>query len=261
MLGLIQDYIYVFLDATNNQVTTKGVGLHHIRKAIKRTPRNIVLLSGPKETGLFDDYTRFETIRGEKNIINFFSEQNKLPEPNVTWLDYASQELFHQLTPGEISELLYLAHANRHLHSPFFYKLQNNYVCLPMGDGFVKMYYRYINEFYYQLISIIKDIIQEIKIEKRPFFSLRHVAVNIAMPTMEFMQKLRPLMYEGVLFDFTRISPSGDAIHIPIYLAEDQVTETINKINQSERIATLSYMQQTQQWQLETKFSTESLGG
>ncbi len=35
-----------------------------------------------------------------------------------------------------------------HLHSPFFYKLQNNFVFFDLQDGLTRVYYRYLDEFY-----------------------------------------------------------------------------------------------------------------
>ncbi|MBA5770603.1 hypothetical protein H3285_29620, partial [Escherichia coli] len=67
----------------------------------------------------------------------------------LCWIDFEDVELLNQLTPQEVAEMLYLAHTRRHLRSPFYYKLQNNFVYLTREDGrYNKVYYRNLNHFY-----------------------------------------------------------------------------------------------------------------
>ena len=261
----MSNYLYVLLDPTSNHVTTRGVGLKFLTKAMKKLPRNIVLLSGAKAQGSFDDYTRFEVIRGEKSVGDFINCQEFLPLPTVKWVDYDSQELFHQLTPGEIAEMLYLAHANRHWHSPFFYKLQNNYVCLPMENQLVKIYYRYINEFYYQLALSFKRCLQlQRRPEKRSIFFLNQVAMpkqKIQEPSVYFIKSLLHLLYEGVIFDFSQAyATDKTGMHIPVYLAEDQVDETMRQLTHAKLMATITYSRQGE-WVLSDHSSNAIFGG
>ena len=67
-----------------------------------------------------------------------------------------------ELTPLEISELLYFGHMKTHLHSPFFYKLQNNFVYFDLKDQRSRVYYRYLEEYY----RILADKITHIVLEK-----------------------------------------------------------------------------------------------
>ena len=76
-------------------------------------------------------------------------------------------EFLHQLTPQEIADLLYISHANTHLHSPFFYKLQNNFIFLNLAQDFTKVYYRKMDDFYqqlsYQLMNQMSEEIDSFK--------------------------------------------------------------------------------------------------
>ena len=48
----------------------------------------------------------------------------------IKWIDFSDVTMLKELTPLEISELLYFGHMKNSLHSPFFYKLQNDFVFL-----------------------------------------------------------------------------------------------------------------------------------
>jgi len=74
----------------------------------------------------------------------------------VKWLDYAHGDDLDFLLPGEIAELLYLAHMETHIRTPFYAKLQNDYAYLTLRDGFYKTYYRNLPDFDHVLEVSIK---------------------------------------------------------------------------------------------------------
>lgn len=260
-MDLSQNYIYVLLDTTTNQVDTRGIGLHYLWEAMKQPVNNVLILSGPKNIGGFDDYTRFEVIRGSQACDEFIQQQIKTAKYNVKWVDYESQEFLHQLTPGEIAELLYLEHTNRHWHSPFFYKLQNNYVCLPGENNIMRCYYRHISEFFYQLAHQLRDAVQPYE-TRRSLFSLSSYTRHheVAVPSPSVIKALRPLLYEGVVFDLSEMRIKGK-LEIPIYLAEDRVDEVLLQLSKAERLGTLIYSPRHKEWRLESAFNSESFGG
>ena len=65
----------------------------------------------------------------------------------MRWIDFTDLTMIKELSALEISELLYLGHMKTHLHSPFFYKLQNNFVYFDLGDDLLRVYYRYMKNF------------------------------------------------------------------------------------------------------------------
>lgn len=263
---MFENYIYALVDSVSNHVLSRGIQFNHFQTAMNRKPQNLLLLNGPDDLGVFDDYTRFNVINGEEKVKEFLIEQAKLTNPNVKWIDFNSIELYHQLTPDEIAELLYLAHANRHLRSPFFYKLQNNYVCLPLENKQLKVYYRHINEFYFQLSNVIRERTQQQKIDKKLLFSLRSTVArqhrNVVIPSMGLMQSLRPLLYEGVILDFKLVSTNVNGpIIIPIYLAEDQLDHIVDRHLQTELLGNLLYFEKEERWALELNRDNAPIGG
>ena len=64
-----------------------------------------------------------------------------------------------------------------HLHSPFFYKLQNNFVYFDLKDQRSRVYYRYLEEYYRILADKITHIVLE-KINDRLSFFKRPTPVS-----------------------------------------------------------------------------------
>ncbi len=78
----------------------------------------------------------------------FFSRSTKVVAEEMKWIDFNDYEMVKELTPLEISELLYFGHMKTHLHSLSFYKLQNNFVFFDLKDARSRVYYRYLDEYY-----------------------------------------------------------------------------------------------------------------
>ena len=262
---MIENYIYILVDEVSNHVLSRGLGLAYLQRSMKKKPQNLLVLSCQKDYGQADDHTHFKLIRGERSVQDFLSGQSRLAFPDTKWVDYYSQELLHQLTPGEIAELLYLGHVNRHLHSPFFYKLQNNYVFLPMANGILKTYYRDVKEFYFQLANVIRDKLLAQRPERRSLFGWRShnlgEEAKIPLPPMAVMQEIRPLLTEGVIFDFSQLTWREDqAMAIPLLLAEDQVDDILQR-KQTVLLAKLSYSMKDKKWAFERIADANLFGG
>ncbi len=111
--------IYVHLDSISNHVLSSSIKFQSAVLTQNENPKNILLLKGKSPLATYDDYTGFYYIKDSKKIVAFLEEvQNSTTEYN--WIDFESLEFLHQLTPQEIADLLYISHANTHLHSPFF---------------------------------------------------------------------------------------------------------------------------------------------
>ncbi len=157
--------IYVHLDSISNHVLSSSVNFQPAVLTQNEVPKNLLLLKGRSPLATYDDYTGFYYIKDEKKIIAFLEEiQNSATEYN--WIDFESLEFLHQLTPQEIADLLYISHANTHLHSPFFYKLQNNFIFLNLGQEFTKVYYRKMDDFYRQLAAQLTMVFSTERIKK-----------------------------------------------------------------------------------------------
>ncbi|MGE9502105.1 hypothetical protein ACQP3D_27360, partial [Escherichia coli] len=91
--------------------------------------------------GEYESHTGLKVIRGTENIQRFFSSsRNRRGFDELKWIDFTDLTMLKELTPLEISELLYFGHMKTHLHSPFFYKLQNNFVYFDLNDQLNRIY-------------------------------------------------------------------------------------------------------------------------
>ena len=130
--------IYIHLDTTSNIVLTQGINAGDFHRGIVHPPKNILLLNPSSELGEFENHTTMKIIRGEAAVSQFLQNlsKNRLLLENK-WIDFTDLAMLKELTPLEISELLYFGHMKTHLYSPFFYKLQNNFVYF---DGLKSFY-------------------------------------------------------------------------------------------------------------------------
>lgn len=232
------EYIYVHLDSVTNHVLSKGMDMSNFQRSLKQTPRNILLLDAKKGVGEFESHTGFRVIRGRENVHRHFDEASKSPEKMNKWIDFESLELLRQLTPVEISELLYIAHAHTHLHSPFYYKLQNNFIYLTLPDAMTKVYYRYLDQ-YFTLLSFSLTEAFTAKVNERRSFFQKPKEIN-AIPA-EIVKELVPYLKEGALFSLKQLEVDGDCYNIPVFLVEDRLREVTKPFSERDRMATVCY--------------------
>lgn len=267
MNRLTREYLYVLADFSTNQVDSRGIGLVNFQRAMQRPIKNILLLSGDAPEAEYDEYTRFFVIRGEAAVSTFFRRQLEHPDQSVKWVDYVSDELLHQLTPAEIAELLYLRHMTRSWHSPFFYKLRNDYAYLPKPNDMLRVYYRRISEFLNQLSYRLAEMVASRETEGiSRYFSLiggnrQKKKLEVKRPGREVMEQLRPLLSEGIVIDFSNVH-YRTVTTMPLYLVADRSADLFeNSIAENEQIGYLSYDATSGEWQLETTFEGDDFGG
>lgn len=123
-------------------------------------------MDGRKSIGTYDNHIGFQVIKGQENVKAFFRKDGQSSAMGK-WIDFVNVDMLHLLTPIEISEILYIAHAHTHLHSPFYYKLQNNYIYLTLPNGFIKMYYRYLEQFHELFAEAINKLKEKVNEKKR----------------------------------------------------------------------------------------------
>ncbi|SEL12231.1 hypothetical protein SAMN04488700_0467 [Carnobacterium iners] len=250
---MISDYIYVHLDGVTNSVLCKGIIFKNYDEIIRKIPENILLLNASKDIGEFEPHTGFQMIHGVEKVRNYLKDNI---DGNSSYafkcIDFESMELLRQLTPVEISELLYVAHAHTHLHSPFYYKLQNNYIYLSMTDNFKKIYFRYLEQFYDFLNDSLTKSLELKCNEKKKFFQKE---TKIQPAPKELIRQLIPLLREGVLFSFTQIQVQQQICEIPIFLVEDRLRDLNQVFSKKDLIGTIYYDKNQSKW----SFKEESL--
>lgn len=245
----MKDIIYAHIDAINNSVLTKGLTARDFNKSLRTTPNNLLLLSNFKDEGEYEVHTGLKMIR-KPQVDNFLAMHSSNSGEGLKWIDFRDLQLIKQLTPVEISELLYFGHMNTHLHSPFFYKLQNNYVFLNVSDSINKIYYRHMDAFYPLLALKLEELLADYLFNlQRGFFKK---PVKVGKLDAELLKGLRNCLQEGVVFHFPNIQKMDQVYILPVYLVEDKLRKVEETFYTEEMLAaTLTYSAKLMEWKLE----------
>lgn len=243
------DLIYVHIDVTSNAVLSKGIAHEDFIHSIVHHPKNLLLLNPSAEEGEYDLHTGLKIIKGESAVNDYFSMlRRRKANEEIKWIDFSDVTLLKELTPIEISELLYFGHMKNSLRSPFFYKLQNDFVFFEFVDHMTRVYYRYIEEFYRILADKISRVVLEKVNDKKTFFRR---GTSVDKLNIDFLKEMKPILQEGVVFCFQQMSTKGNEYSIPIYIVEDSLWKTKNFIYREEPIiATLVYNTAKRSWSL-----------
>lgn len=246
---MYSDILYIHLDTVTNHVLLKGFSMVDFSAALRQKPENILLLDPHGEDGEFEPHTGFKVIKDQAKVKSYFETISRRKNSECKWIDFDNLNVLKQLTPLEISELLYFGHTNSHLHSPFFYKLQNDYVYLDVGNDTKKIYYRYLEQFYYLLGRKITGIFLEKLNDKKSFFKRTVPVEGVPLATLKDLQ---PLLREGAVFSFSQLKQVHRRYEVPIYLVEDRMRIINSKsLAREEKIASLIYDASKKTWTLE----------
>lgn len=251
------DLIYVHIDVTNNAVLSKGIAHEDFTHSIVHQPKNLLLLNTAADEGDFELHTGLKMIRGQESVQEYFTSiQRRRVNGDVKWIDFSDISMIKELTPLEISELLYFGHMKTSLHSPFFYKLQNDFVFFEIMENMTRVYYRYLDEFYRILADKISRIVLEKANDKRTFF---RKSTAVEKLDAELLKEMKPILQEGVVFCFDQMNLKGKEYQIPIHIVEDSLWKTKNVVYKDEPLAaTLIYNTTKHSWKLELE--EEDLG-
>ncbi|NLM68254.1 MAG: hypothetical protein GX180_13940 [Enterococcus sp.] len=242
--------VYIHLDTISNTVLTKGLTARDFQQGIVHQPKNLLLLNPTTELGEHESHTALKIVRGTEAIQQFFQISGRTRQTNENkWIDFSDLNMLKELTPLEISELLYFGHMKTHLHSPFFYKLQNNFVYFELESGLNRTYYRYIDEFYRILALKITRFSLEKLNERRTFFRKTQPVEKL---NYELLKTLKEAMKEGLVFSFEDASLKNNELQIPILFAEERtVLERSFKLKQEYLLGYLTFHCEVQSWTLD----------
>lgn len=241
------DLVYVHIDTTSNAILTQGITTHDFHQGIVHQPKNLLLLNPTSDLGDFEPSTGMKIIRGSEAVTNFFQLASRGNPDDNKWIDFTDVQMLKELSPLEISELLYFGHMKTHLHSPFFYKLQNNFVYFDLKDQVSRTYYRYLDEFYRILSNKITHTALEALNDRRGFFKKPMPVEKI---NIELIKSLREVMREGIVLSF-KDARKGDSYQIPIYVVEDSLLTQIRALKEEELVGHLSYHLTDKVWSLD----------
>ncbi|MHC5269346.1 hypothetical protein ACYSNO_09220 [Enterococcus sp. LJL98] len=245
--------IYIHLDTTSNTVLTQGITAGDFQRGIVHQPKNILLLNPSTDLGEFESHTSMKMIRGQAAIDQFFQTlaQNRVVLENK-WIDFTDLAMLKELTPLEISELLYFGHMKTHLYSAFFYKLQNNFVYFDLDGGLNRTYYRYLDEFYRILAVKLTQLTLEKLNERRTFFRKPQLVNDI---NSELLKALKEAMKEGLFFSFEKAVLINQEFRIPLFLVEEVppfTSKVLTRIKE-QQLGYLIYHQDLKTWTLDAE--------
>lgn len=243
--------IYVHIDTTNNAVLARGLSTTDFTSGITHQPKNLLLLDPATSFGDFEPHTGLKIIRGLEEVTNYFQlRQKRTLQSRNDWIDFVDVAMLKELSPNEISELLYLGHTKGPLRSPFFYKLQNNFVYFENGGMISKVYHRYLEEFYQIVALRLAQVIEHRINEKRSIFKK-----NILIKPMDvsILRNLKNIFQDGVSFHIEHADFTSKDCRIPIYLVEDRFWSSDDKQQKEDLIAYICYHALDETWSVEVE--------
>lgn len=242
--------VYVHIDTTSNAVLSRGITPTSFYQGIVHQPKNLLLLDPSSDYGEYESHTGMKILKGEEAVKQYFEalSRHRITE-TVKWIDFTDPAMLKELTPMEISELLYFGHMKTQLHSPFFYKLQNNFVYFDLQDDLSRVYYRYLDEYYRILADKLTHLVLERINDKKSFF---RKSIPVDKLKVQLLQEMKGIFQEGILFCFETATNENNLLKIPIYLVEDAGLRKTTLLRDEELlVAYLIYNQTSRQWSLD----------
>lgn len=241
--------LFAYIDSTSNAVLSKGFSPSDFVDGIVHQPKHLLLLDPVAEAGEYEPHTGLKIVNSPDQVQQFFNNKVFTHSKGTKWIDFNDYAMLKELTPLEISELLYFGHMRTHLHSPFFYKLQNNFVYFNLGNETMRVYYRYLDEFYRILASKLTRIVLEKVNDRRSFF---RKGSSVAPLDGELLKELYPILQEGAIFCLSQSELKNRVYSIPIFLSDEKGWRRSPKnYKKEQKIAEITYDTAKQLWSLE----------
>lgn len=240
--------IYVYIDTVTNYVISKGLSVSPFYQSLPKVPTNLLLLDKDATQGEYENHTGFRVVKGTNAVQQFFETQIACQGQKLEWIDFKEIELLKQLSPQEIAELLYIAHAHKPLRSPFYYKLQNDFIYLTHLDGRLnKTYYRQLPIFYESLNrQLTTDFLSALN-QKRKVFQRKKTIDSL---NKHLMKELIPDLKNGLVFSFEQMEDNGQLYKLPFFLVEDHYKVTNQELVKIPPLGYLEYNLANKNWSL-----------
>lgn len=246
---MTDEFLYVHLDNNSNAILAKGITHSIFYRSLAKIPKNILLLSPTEKEGEFDPHTGLQVIRGETLVKEFLytNRKDNSTSSEWSWIDYTDLNLLHQISSTELSELLYFGHTMSALHSPFFYKLQNNFAYFDTNNGLSKVYYRDLSVFYTVLGKAITTSANKRIIDRKSFF--KKIATISELDSLK-TRELQPLLQEGALICFNQKELIDGKYSVPIFIVEEKFQFEDNSFYSNNPDALIVYNHTNSTWDI-----------
>lgn len=216
----IRNLCYIKINKQENMIFSCGMPFEDFMRNISVQPDNILLMDGEYFGGEYHLETGFEYVE-KKNLEDLIND-NVYNYGDFCWMDYKSKNQIDNLTPRELSELLYLVHRHEPLESPFSSKLNNRYTYIAHDDyWWTRVYMKDINDYR----NVIKGkILKELKGRKRTIEDIPDEIVEVIFKGAEY----------GLYIDFENVinihgSTGVSLFKVGNYRNYDTIHEVFNR--------------------------------
>ncbi len=200
-----RDVFYINANFHENYFIYYGMEFQEFTRYSPISLENILVVDGNYITNSFNTSWILETANGKEDILEL-SKEDIYGLGNFHWIDYNNEFDLNSCTPEERAEILYLSHFGKPLNTPFFNRINNNYVYLAHDDGwFCKLYCRDIL-FYREIIA--NKIIGSLSTNKRR---------KIYPMDDDTKNQIFELTKKGLLIDFSNIYMDNVGIGVNYY--------------------------------------------
>lgn len=201
----IRDVFYIDANFNENYFLYYGMEFKEFIRCSPIGLENILVTDGNYITNNFNTSWFLETANGKEDIFEL-SKEDIYGLGNFHWIDYNNEVDLNNCTLEEKAEVLYLSHFGKPLKSPFFNRINNNFVYLAHDDGwFCKLYCRDM--------AVFKDIIANKIIDS---FSTNKRRKIYPMDE-DIKNEIFELTKKGLLIDFSNIYRDNKYISLNYY--------------------------------------------
>jgi len=200
-----RDVFYISANFNENYFIYYGMEFHEFIKYNPISLNNILVTDGNYIANNFNKTWLLETAKGKEEILEL-SKEDIYGLGNFHWIDYNNEENLNNCTPEEKAEILYLSHFGKPLKSPFFERINNNFVYLAHDDG-------WYCKLYCKDMSVFKEIIANKIIAG---FSTNKRRKIYPMDE-DIKYQILELTKEGLLIDFSDIYRGNKCISLNYY--------------------------------------------
>jgi len=212
------DMIYFHSNRQERFVFSFGYTFEEFYQTLNEPNFNILLLKHSTDEGDLHLHTLLPYVLDE-NLEGFIARESYKNGP-LCWIDFDDLSNLDLIEGQELAELLYLGHIKKHLRTPFYQTLNNQYVFLSdEGQSLIKMYYRNFDKFYDFVSKLLSLKLSHLKMPKS-WIPFRR---KIEYPPIDehVIKKLDDFFSEGMILSLKYSTIKRNKVQIPFWNVGD----------------------------------------
>lgn len=209
--------IYIHMNDSDRFVISSGISFSNFINGIPLDLPNLLLIRHKFEDSHFNMHLLLDYA--DADSLKKLSADDVQGYGDFCWLDFTEEEYLNQLSGQEIAEILYMGHFKEHLKSPFYRKLQNQFVYLTGDDGRLnKTYYKSWEPFYSMLGAVISQ-----KITHQREISFLNFRKKKSVPSIpgKILRSFMSDMKEGLVISIEKSNRNRSVIEVPVWVVGD----------------------------------------